>query len=114
MPVGKRQLLNLYDEYRGDNFMIRIIDSRSNGKTSRLFLLAKENGYPIICHNPKAFEEKAHRYGIVGLKFYSYSDVLDKKIEENNVLIDELESFVQRILGENNNALCKGYCLSID
>ena len=29
--------------------MYRIIDRRGTGKTSRLFLLAKEAGVPIIC-----------------------------------------------------------------
>ena len=95
--------------------MIKIIDSRSSGKTSRLLLLAKENNFPVICQNPKRLEEKAHGYGIVGIKFYSYQNAIENGIiEEKNVLIDELELFTQTILAKNNNALCQGYSLSLE
>ena len=74
--------------------MYRIIESRGTGKTSRLMLLAKENNGTIVCSNPKAMEQKAHAYGIVGINFISYSDFLDSKgMDFGKYYIDELEMF---------------------
>ena len=39
--------------------MIRIIDERGSGKTSRLMLLAKENNATFVCSNPSAMKVKA-------------------------------------------------------
>lgn len=64
--------------------MYRIIDKRGTGKTSRLFLLAKEENAAIICRNPEAMREKAHRYGITGLDFISYNDFIHN-IKEREV-----------------------------
>lgn len=52
--------------------MYRIIDGRGTGKTSRLFLLAKEAGVPIICQCPQDMRERAYSYGITGIDFISY------------------------------------------
>ena len=79
--------------------MYRIIDGRGSGKTSRLMLLAKETGATIACSNPSAMAEKAKAYGIVGIDFISYEELLNKdnlmKFYGKEVLIDEIESFVQ-------------------
>ena len=56
--------------------MYRIIDGRGTGKTSRLFLLAKEAGIPIICQCPQDMREKAYSYGITGIDFISYQEAL--------------------------------------
>lgn len=56
--------------------MIKIIDTRGSGKTSRLLLLAKENNGIIVCGNPYALKEKARNYGIDGIDFISYGDFL--------------------------------------
>ena len=75
--------------------MYQIIDDRASGKTSRLFLLAKENNGIVVCHNPKSMRDKALAYGIVGIDFISYQDY--PKIMATNkthpVFIDELSSF---------------------
>ena len=56
--------------------MYRIIDKRGTGKTSRLFLLAKETDAVILCANELDLREKAHSYGITGLTFLNYTDCL--------------------------------------
>ena len=79
--------------------MYRIIDGRGSGKTSRLMLLAKETGAAIACSNPWAMAEKAKAYGIVGIDFISYEELLNKdnlmKFYGKEVLIDEIETFVK-------------------
>ena len=75
--------------------MKQIIDDRSTGKTSRLFLLAKESKGIIVCKNPDAMREKAIGYGIVGIDFISYKDyptVMAANIGKP-VFIDELSAF---------------------
>ena len=87
--------------------MYRIIDSRSSGKTSSLKLLAKETYSAIPCMNPHAMRAKAHAYGITGIEFISYSQLFNGEYE-GDVMIDELEVFVQNYID------CKltGYSLS--
>lgn len=88
--------------------MYRIIDGRGTGKTSRLMLLAKENNAIIACSNPKAMQEKAHAYGIVGIDFVGYHDLLNHRIETKQpIYIDELENFVRYI-----NYNVNGYSLT--
>ena len=84
--------------------MIRIIDKRATGKTSRLMLLAKETGAIIVCSNPEIYKTKAERYGIIGIDFVSYRDYLyelekraGSKYRGREVLIDELEMFLNAI-----------------
>lgn len=92
--------------------MYRIIDNRATGKTSRLMLLAKESGAKIACMNPHLMQEKAYRYGITGIDFISYSDLLaQEKGKCDSILIDELECFIRYAL--NTNTLI-GYTLSIE
>ena len=84
-----------------DNIMIRIIDERGTGKTSRLMLIAKEYDATFVCANPKAMEYKAQAYGIDGINFMSYekfSTVLD---HPGNYVIDELENFIKSAFGNN-------------
>lgn len=54
--------------------MIKIIDKRSSGKTSRLLLLAKQNGGIVVCKNPEKLRNKAYEYGLIGINFMSYED----------------------------------------
>ncbi len=91
--------------------MYRIIDSRSSGKTSRLMLLAKETGAKIACSNPNAMHQKAYAYGITGIDFIPYSDLLNGAIDpEDKVMIDELELFIRDYIDGN----FVGYTLSKD
>ena len=75
--------------------MYRIIDNRGTGKTSRLMLLAKETNSIIACANPYAMQKKALTYGIVGLKFITYEQLLTENWNGENIMIDELENFVK-------------------
>jgi hypothetical protein len=88
--------------------MYRIIDDRGSGKTSRLMLLAKETNSIIACVNPYAMKEKAHAYGITGLTFISYEELLTQSWTDYNIMIDEIELFVKYQL----SGILKGYTLS--
>lgn len=77
----------------------RIIDTRASGKTSRLMLLAKENGAKIACSNPHVMREKAYAYGITGIEFIPYSDLVNGAIDlDEKVMIDEIELFVKKFI----------------
>lgn len=75
--------------------MFQIIDKRASGKTSRLFLLAKETGGIVVCKDPAVMRDKAYRYGIVGVDFIGYKDYLNTLGQEKDqpVYIDELSLF---------------------
>lgn len=88
--------------------MYRIIDSRSSGKTSRLMLLAKETNSTIACKNPLAMREKAYSYGITGIDFISYNDLLSNNYNNKNIMVDEIETFVSNYI----NGKLTGYSLS--
>lgn len=81
--------------------MIKIIDKRGTGKTSRLFLIAKENNGVIICRSPRDMREKAYRYGITGLDFISYDDYwgdingTTDFIAGRKIYVDELSSLLK-------------------
>lgn len=77
--------------------MIRIIDGRDTGKTSKLMLLAKENKADFICSNPRAMKYKAEQYGIEGINFISYKDFMNYGSEK--YIIDELELYLIQFLG---------------
>ena len=96
--------------------MIKIIDGRGTGKSSRLLLLAKENNGVIVCENPRQMSEKAYRYGIVGIDYVSYaeywgysavnSDTMEI-LNSKNVYIDDLSKFLNFY-----DANISGYCES--
>lgn len=88
--------------------MYRIIGGRSSGKTLNLMLLAKESNSAIACANPSAMRTKAHAYGITGIDFISYNDLLTNNCEKSTVMVDEIENFVSQCIR------CKltGYSLS--
>lgn len=92
--------------------MYRIIDDRSTGKTSRLMLLAKEHNAVIACSNPRAMQTKAYGYGITGLRFISYYELINYPGEHEKYFIDEIEDFIKYIITHNKEFL--GYTLSID
>lgn len=91
--------------------MYRVIDNRATGKTSRLMLLAKETGSKIACSNPSAMRQKAYAYGITGIDFIPYSDLVNGAVDpEDRVMIDELEIFVR----EYTDGTLTGYTLSTE
>lgn len=75
--------------------MYRIIDSRGTGKTSRLFLLAKETDSAVACSNPYAMREKAASYGINGITFITYKEAMEGLVPVDKIMIDELELFAR-------------------
>ena len=90
--------------------MIRVIDGRGSGKTSKLMEIAKENNAMFVCSNPQAMEVKARAYGISDIKFISYHDFVTS-YETGNIVIDEAEQFVKSIMGDNQLI---GYSLTIE
>ena len=94
--------------------MIRIIDGRGTGKTSRLMLLAKENNALFVCNDPHAMQYKAERYGITGLTFFRYTDFLNLNYEENvftTVVVDEIDNLLQLVV---RPLRLVGYTISAD
>lgn len=77
--------------------MYRIIDTRGTGKTSRLMLIAKENNAVFGCKSPISMREKAYSYGITGITFVSYQDLMDypTMVEDKPLVIDDLENFIR-------------------
>ena len=75
--------------------MYRIIDTRGTGKTSRLMLIAKENNAIFVCKNPTSMRERAYSYGITGITFISYKDLMNDPAmaAKEKLVIDDLESF---------------------
>jgi hypothetical protein len=75
--------------------MYRIVDKRGSGKTSRLILLAKEHNGIVASQCPAYIIEKAHCYGVMGIKVCSYQDLIDKNYDINlPVFIDDIERFI--------------------
>lgn len=94
--------------------MVQIIDGRSTGKTRKLFEVAKEKGATIVCSNPSAFADKAFRYGIYGLDFMSYGDLIcGNHTPQTNVMIDEVEEFLQYFSSYAPVCQILGYTLSV-
>ena len=91
--------------------MVQIIDSRGNGKTSRLMLIAKDHGATFVCSNPYAMNQKALSYGITGIEFISYREFLvGYKGLNDKFVIDELDSFVNAMF--TNGERFFGYTLT--
>ena len=88
--------------------MYRIIDGRAQGKTGRLLLLAKDNDAIIACSNPRAMEQKALGYGIVGLEFIPYERVMGYHYDKP-VYIDEMDLFIKHV-----NRAIEGYTISVE
>ena len=57
-------------------------------------------------------EEKARRYGIFGIDFISYWDLLNGENKYENIFIDEIDVFVDLMLTQVGKV--KGYTLSIE
>lgn len=95
--------------------MVRIIDTRGSGKTSRLLLLAKENNGIIVCGNPYALKEKARNYGIDGIDFISYGDFLWNKTLINSnkeIYIDEIDGLLSELTNVKGLQEIAGYTIT--
>lgn len=93
--------------------MVRIIDNRCTGKTSRLMLLAKEHNALFVCARPNHMQEKAEAYGIQGIHFVSYEDFLrlNYDTDEQTVVVDELDELLKRMV---HPLSLLGYSISIE
>ena len=93
--------------------MERIIDGRGTGKTYKLLMAAHEQGATVVCSNPHAFADKALRYGIYGLKFFSYNEFLEgSNVLDDKIMIDEVESFLNYMCQYAPACQLVGYTLS--
>ena len=93
--------------------MFRVIDGRDTGKTKTLLNECSKTGGVFICKHPYKVVDKCYSYDIdsSGILSLGYDDALKylKKETDKNVYIDEIEEFVNFIIGDNN---LKGYSLT--
>ena len=54
--------------------MFIISGGKGTGKTKALLERASAENGIVVCKDPEAMRERAHRYGIVGLEIISYRD----------------------------------------
>ena len=97
-----------------------IVGGRSTGKTRKLLELAKEKNAIVVSRNPHAMARKAEAYGIFGLRFVSYGEVVNGvrneegfagiAINDLDVVIDEVKDFFDYLLAAN----CIGFTLTED
>ena len=95
-----------------------ICGGRSTGKTRKLLEQAKANNALVICKNPYAMARKAEAYGIFGLRFVSYGEVINGVRNEEvfagmttndlDVVIDEVKDFFDYLLAAN----CIGFTIT--
>ena len=76
-----------------------IIDTNSSGKTRKMLEEAKNSGAVVVCKNPLHMQSKANGYGIYGLKFISYEEMIMGVHEEEKIAIDELGEFIKYLFG---------------
>lgn len=84
-----------------------IVGNSSTGKTRQLLEHAKEQEAMVICKNPSAMQTKAQAYGIIGLNFASYDDLIRlNNIYDGNTwigqpfVIDEVAEFLSEFFAE--------------
>ena len=53
-----------------------IVRGNSSGKTRELLELAKQQNAVVVCKNASAMARKAEAYGIFGLNFISYDEIM--------------------------------------
>ena len=79
-----------------------IIGGRGTGKTRKMLEWAKENNAVVVCRNPIAMENKAHNYGIVGLRFVGYNEIgYDNNIVDRKIAVHNLKDFFFYRFGAN-------------
>lgn len=75
-----------------------VVGGRSSGKTRKIMELAKEKNAIVICKNPAAMERKAQAYGIYGLHFMGYDEMVhcyhEDMSPESDFVIDEVKDFM--------------------
>lgn len=91
-----------------------IVGGRSTGKTRKLLEQAKAANALVICKNPYAMARKAEAYGIFGLKFYSYNEMItlfhEDILPEDDFVVDEVAEFMSQFFSTN----CVGFTQTED
>ena len=86
--------------------MFTISGGRGTGKTKLLLETAKANNGVVVCRDPDAMRDRAHRYGITGLDIVGYGDVY---LTGKPVYIHDVNKFI-----EHNMPEAAGYALNLD
>ena len=85
--------------------MYKIVESVGSGKTQKLIKYAKLTNCAVVCSNPRAMQQKAHAYGVSGVRFYSYEDLAyePEVLDDTPYVIDDLDKFIKLIIPNANN-----------
>ena len=86
--------------------MFIISGEKGTGKTKALLERAKETGGVVVCKDPEAMRERAHRYGIVGLDIVGYGDIY---LAGKPVYIHDINKFIEYTMPE-----ATGYTPNLD
>ena len=76
-----------------------IIGENSSGKTRRMLEEAKKSGAVVVCKHPLHMQSKANSYGIYGLRFASYEEMMTMVNEGEKIAIDEIGEFFKHRFG---------------
>lgn len=89
-----------------------IVRGNSSGKTRELLELAKQQNAVVVCKNAGAMARKAESYGIFGLNFISYDEIIcENNIYDGNIwiaepfVVDEVGDFISTFFGSR----CVGF-----
>lgn len=86
------------ESQKGKVIMFIISGGRGVGKTRMLLEQASATGGTVVCRDPDAMRDRAHKYGITGLNIIGYSDMDGKRDE--NVYIHDINSFLTGKFGQ--------------
>lgn len=86
--------------------MFIISGGKGTGKTKALLEMAKSANGVVVCADPEAMRDRAHRYGIVGLDIVGYGDVY---LAGKPVYIHDVNKFIKHNMPE-----AISYTLNID
>lgn len=88
--------------------MVVIKGGKGTGKTKTLLEQATAANGIIVCEDPAAMRERAHRYGITGLEIVSYVDCAFKPYLKP-LFIHDINKFL-----DTNYRNVQGYTLCVD
>ncbi len=86
--------------------MFIVSGGKGTGKTRTLLEKAQSEGGIVVCKDPIAMRDRAHRYGITGLDIVGYDDIY---FAGKPVYIHDINKFI-----EHNMPEAQGYTLCID
>jgi len=86
--------------------MFIVSGGKGTGKTRALLERASAENCIVVCKDPDAMRDRAHRYGITGLDIVGYGDIY---LAGKPVYIHDINKFIEHHMPE-----AKGYTLCID